>query len=174
MDMEQLKMFEPWFFEMFLTETPEDYSPELGIDMHFLNQVKENQQVIELEGVKEQIKQHDEFPNEVQVWLLEGALDYHTQEESVEDLVDAWKSGDEEELVSILRKDDDGSEEYDVFMESFLYKRNENMATKIKGYLTDKKKETYFIVVGAAHYVGEKGIIQILENQGYQVEKVLK
>jgi uncharacterized protein YbaP (TraB family) len=59
-------------------------------------------------------------------------------------------------------------------MESLLDKRNVGMTDKIKGYLTDEGKETYFIVVGAAHFVGEKGIVQLLENEGYTVDKVLK
>ncbi|MCK5393893.1 MAG: TraB/GumN family protein, partial [Candidatus Omnitrophica bacterium] len=38
---------------------------------------------------------------------------------------------------------------------------------KIDGFLKDDA--IYFIVVGAAHLVGEKGIISILEKKGYSV-----
>ena len=43
------------------------------------------------------------------------------------------------------------------------------MASKIEGYL--KTKETYFVVVGAGHLVGSKGIIQMLKEKGYSVEQ---
>ena len=39
------------------------------------------------------------------------------------------------------------------------------MASKIEGYL--KTKETYFVVVGAGHLVGDKGIIKMLKERGY-------
>jgi uncharacterized protein YbaP (TraB family) len=49
-------------------------------------------------------------------------------------------------------------------------KRNEKMASKIQEYL--KTKETYFVVVGAGHLVGSKGIIEILREKGYTVEQL--
>ena len=48
--------------------------------------------------------------------------------------------------------------------------RNKGMASKIEGYL--KTKETYFVVVGAGHLVGDKGIIKMLKERGYSVEQL--
>jgi uncharacterized protein YbaP (TraB family) len=44
------------------------------------------------------------------------------------------------------------------------------MASRIEEFL--RTKETYFIVVGAGHLVGNKGIIEILRGKGYQVEQL--
>jgi hypothetical protein len=44
------------------------------------------------------------------------------------------------------------------------------MAQKIDGYL--KTSGTYFVVVGAAHLLGDKGIIQLLKDKGYSVEQL--
>jgi hypothetical protein len=44
------------------------------------------------------------------------------------------------------------------------------MVSKIEEYL--KEKGTYFVVVGAGHLVGEKGIIETLRKKGYQVEQL--
>ncbi|WP_426253101.1 TraB/GumN family protein [Paenibacillus pabuli] len=42
---------------------------------------------------------------------------------------------------------------------------------KPDGYLTNGKGEEYFIVVGAAHYLGDQGIVKLLEDKGYAVER---
>ena len=44
------------------------------------------------------------------------------------------------------------------------------MAEKIEGYL--KGKEEVFVVVGAAHLIGEKGILKLLGDKGYHMEQV--
>lgn len=48
--------------------------------------------------------------------------------------------------------------------------RNEEMTCKIKEYL--KKKDSYFVAVGAAHLIGEGGIIEKLEQIGYKVSQI--
>jgi len=35
-----------------------------------------------------------------------------------------------------------------------------------------KTNGTYFVVVGAAHLLGDKGIIQLLKDRGYSVEQL--
>ncbi|RJQ38322.1 MAG: hypothetical protein C4550_06760 [Nitrospiraceae bacterium] len=44
------------------------------------------------------------------------------------------------------------------------------MTLKIEEFL--KTKETYFVVVGAGHLVGNKGIIELLKRKGYPVEQI--
>jgi uncharacterized protein YbaP (TraB family) len=44
------------------------------------------------------------------------------------------------------------------------------MTLKIKDYL--KTKGTYFVVVGAAHLVGEKRIINLLKEKRFTVEQM--
>ena len=44
------------------------------------------------------------------------------------------------------------------------------MVEKIEGYL--EEDETYFVIIGAGHLVGKKGIIEILEDKGYTVKQL--
>ena len=44
------------------------------------------------------------------------------------------------------------------------------MASKIEDFL--KTKETFFVIVGAGHLVGEKGIVETLKTKGYVVEQM--
>jgi uncharacterized protein YbaP (TraB family) len=44
------------------------------------------------------------------------------------------------------------------------------MVSKIEDYL--RTGETHFVVVGAGHLLGEKGIINLLRQKGYQIEQL--
>ena len=54
--------------------------------------------------------------------------------------------------------------------EKLIITRNRNMVSKIENYL--QSKATYFVVVGAGHLTGTKGIIQLLKDRGYSVEQL--
>jgi uncharacterized protein YbaP (TraB family) len=45
------------------------------------------------------------------------------------------------------------------------------MTAKIEDYL--KGKESIFVVVGAAHIIGDKGIAKQLRDKGYKVDQVV-
>jgi len=57
----------------------------------------------------------------------------------------------------------------DEIEEAILIDRNFGMAEKIDGYL--QTDQTYFVVVGLAHYLGEDSVIQYLMDKGYTVER---
>ena len=44
------------------------------------------------------------------------------------------------------------------------------MTEKIKGYL--EEEGTFFVIAGAAHMVGEDGIVALLRNEGYTVRQM--
>ena len=48
--------------------------------------------------------------------------------------------------------------------------RNQNMAQKAAQYI--KEGKNCLFMVGAAHYSGENGVDNLLENMGFVVEKV--
>ncbi len=57
-----------------------------------------------------------------------------------------------------------------LFMMDFVEKRNRDWVPKIEELI---RKQSCFIAVGALHLPGEVGVIQLLREQGYQVEPVL-
>ncbi len=54
--------------------------------------------------------------------------------------------------------------------EKLVYQRNRRMTAKIEDLL--RSKDTCFIVVGAGHLVGKKGIVELLKTKGYSVEQM--
>lgn len=53
-----------------------------------------------------------------------------------------------------------------------LTDRNKGMADKAEEYMNDGKK--VFFMAGAAHMYGDDGIVQLLKDRGYTVERVYK
>ena len=87
------------------------------------------------------------------------------------DMSFCWKRGDVACLERILFED--ALDRYPSFVsiyDSLFFKRNEEMANDIKAFLASE--QTYFVVVGAGHLVGEKGIPQLLRNAGYEVNRM--
>ena len=85
-------------------------------------------------------------------------------------LTQAWISGDAQGLESIMTRGVVEDRRMSSVYEKLVLERNRNMASKIEEFL--RNKETYFVVVGAAHLVGNHGIIEILKGKGFKVEQL--
>ena len=147
------------------------FMPELGIDAYFLKGAKSSKKnIIELETVDDQM---DIFLN-----ITDGDLllreTLHSLDEAdmlMMDMTRCWKRGDEACLEKILFED--AMTRYPSFMriyDDLFFKRNENMANAIKGFLDGKG--IYFVVIGAGHLVGDKGIPTLLRNAGFDVGRL--
>ncbi|WP_458122566.1 TraB/GumN family protein [Paenibacillus sp. Z6-24] len=165
-----LDPFKPWVAEVTvitLKSAKGGYEASAGIDLHFIQQAMERKiPIIELESYESQLNMFNNFSRELQEKNLNTALDHYDEEDNaIGHMAEMWKTGNEEALLEFTNLMA-GDAEYNQAM---LVDRNIGMANKIDGYLKNGKKEEYFIVVGAGHYMGEHGIIQLLENKGYKV-----
>ncbi|MCL2040296.1 MAG: TraB/GumN family protein [Bacteroidetes bacterium] len=157
-----------------------EYNEVDGIDKYFLNLATENNTPIyELESISLQLEavfaMFEPLENDINSYL-EGVLD-DTQNTDMdlgfEELLTAWKNGDADAIDKIMNTPSPNitNEQYKAMMNTLLYNRNINMAKKIEEYLTNDG--TYFIVVGAGHYVGKKSIIDILQQTGkYNIKRL--
>jgi uncharacterized protein YbaP (TraB family) len=147
------------------------FMPEMGIDAYFLERaLGSNKNIIELETIEEQI---DIFLNITDGDLLLRETLYSMDEAEIlmMDMMICWKRGDVACLERILFED--ALDRYPSFVsiyDTLFFRRNEDMANDIKAFL--KNKGTYFVVIGAGHLVGDKGIPQLLRNAGYQVNRM--
>ena len=84
------------------------------------------------------------------------------------DLVDAYHAQDLDRIEKItddkLNDECDSSEEE---LNVLIYDRNRNWMTKMPDLM---KQAPTFFAVGAAHLVGEQGLLNLLKNAGYKVE----
>lgn len=165
-----LDAFKPWVVESTISSlkaVKAGYEAAAGIDLYFVQKAIERKiPVIELESYELQLSMFNGFSKELQEKNLNFVLDnFDVLDDSVEQLGKMWKTGNDEALLEFTNSMA-VDEEYNKAM---LVDRNIGMAEKIDGYLKNGKNEEYFIVVGAAHYLGEHGIVKLLEDKGYTV-----
>ena len=147
------------------------FMPEMGIDAYFLRRASTtNKNVIELETIDEQL---DVFLNitDGDLLLREALFSLNEAEIQMMDMIFCWKRGDEACLESILFED--ALTSYPSFVNIYdilFFRRNEDMANDIKAFL--ESEGTYFVVIGAGHLVGEKGIPSLLGKAGYRIRRL--
>lgn len=178
----QLDGYMPYLWSMFIDEfTMEqmDYDAELGIDMFFLNSAhEENKTIHSIESMEFQMSMVTGYSHELQVMMLESSVYYyHNVDEYLEgmdELAIAWAMGDEEAIA-----DEEDDYEFESEEEKALYyEYNTSMMTKRNRAMTNfaesslSSGEEVFIVVGAAHVLGEDGIANQLSERGYNVELI--
>jgi uncharacterized protein YbaP (TraB family) len=160
--------FKPWFVAMSV-ETLElmsmGFSPMNGIDMHFLTAARGSKTVLELESAAMQLDLVDNVlgPHGDKLLLL-TLSELENSARDVGSILTCWKTGDAEALEKVLMKSLADDPELAPVYEELYFKRNVQMAEKVQGFL--KKGGTYFVVVGAGHMVGKKGIVQLLKDTG--------
>lgn len=86
----------------------------------------------------------------------------------MEDMIGAWRSGDAEGLSELFVEDMkvEAPELYD----SLLLQRNLRWIPQIDSMLQDA--DTEFVLVGAAHIVGENGLLDLLSQKGYEINQL--
>ncbi|MDC4239004.1 TraB/GumN family protein [Clostridium tertium] len=147
-----------------------------GLDLIMINGVKlrkangDNITINELEGVDYQL----ETINKTFTWeyLKKYLNDYSNSniDEEVDiakNLFNAYKTGDIEFIEESNNKMKNDNPEYYKIM---LTNRNIGMTNKIDELIKDGKNHT--VAVGAAHFIGEDGILKLLEEKGYKITRV--
>lgn len=140
--------------------------PVKGYDMEILNLgLRKNKPILGLEHFKDQI----EMTNRIYT-----AKEILTQLRSEEDgeanfstMLDAFKQEDIERLYRIATEPASLSEEGKIVL---LDNRNRAWVEKMGDLMS---RERILFAVGAGHLAGNKGVIQLLKDAGYQVKAVL-
>ncbi len=166
----------------------------LGIDINFLTNAYLNGKPIqEIEGYEKQGKMFDDFSAELQEYLLNSSIDglnevmsgaapiESTDASLVTKWLDLWHDGNVGDFLKSYNGEDEGiaviNTEEDIktklLMEEYnnalLAKRDIGMANYIADRLQENGKHTYFVVVGALHYVSDYSVLDILEEKGYRI-----
>ena len=145
----------------------------MGIDMYFLTLAKtENKRIFEVESLATQIAALETLSENV-IPLLESLVDEtNNTDADINKLFTAWKNGDVQTIEEILNAPFTADEEVnEKIKNALLYDRNIDMAKAIEEYLM--QGETYFVVLGAGHYIGNKSVIDILKKTGkYNIRRL--
>lgn len=151
------------------------FSGKQGIDQHFAKEAAASQKpVIGLETPDYQMNllywRFSTLPDEAQdKMLLSTILHAQTAARHLGALIQAWRNGDAA-AVAALNANNSPDPQSQFYFDEIFSKRNLRMAQQIQVYL--KTPYTYFVVVGAGHLVGSRGIVELLQEQGYGVDQM--
>lgn len=140
------------------------YTTDNGTENYFLEQAGDKT-IFELESFEEQVNLFDSIDGNL--FLSITLLSLSSMGEEFENLITSWKNQDMQTLEALTMEGSENDNMQDYF-EKFYYKRNLAMTERIKGYL--EQNDNYFIIIGAGHLVGTKGILSLLNQAGYQVK----
>jgi hypothetical protein len=172
--LELLNKQKPWFLAMTLVALESmklGLDPNLGIDKYFLSKAQGKKKIMELESLEYQISLLSGFSDKDQeLFLIYTLKDLHVMDQEVNPLIQAWISGDTQRMESILTRSVSEDKRLSGIFEKLIFERNREMASKIEDFL--RTKETYFVIVGAGHLVGSRGVIGLLGGKGYLIEQL--
>lgn len=176
----------PWYAALIIQNlklAESSYSADFGLDYHFLSDAEENgKSVLEVEGIKFQVDMFDSFTPELQEQFLlstligdadNGGQTEDEQGKALGEMLGYWKAGDASkfgEIITAATGDETGDSEFNRI---FWEERNKHMYETIGQYLADPGGDSYFVIVGAGHLLGDKGVLKQLEQAGYKVEQLL-
>lgn len=148
------------------------FDPELGIDKHFLMGARrDGKEIRQLEKVEDQLELFFEVSDALDDPLLLEMLDQFGElEEFTAEMIGLWQAGDAEGLDDFVQDQVGDDPELQDFYRKLLDDRNVKMAEVIDGWIAGDKD--VFVVVGAAHYGGEMGVLELLAKKGHDLEQV--
>lgn len=178
-DYEQVQRMKPFMAMLMLTSAEYSklgYDATLGLDIHFADRaVKEGKRIVQLESAASQFGMMDSLSPGLQEELLAVTLDEIESKQVsalVKEMLSAWMVSDLARLQRVLteeeRKLSPGRAR--EFHNKFLASRNAAMAQRIDSLL--KERTSMFIAVGAAHVLGEDGLVELLKKKGHRVKQL--
>lgn len=172
--LELLDKQKPWFLAMTLVSLESiklGLDPNLGIDKYFLSKAEGKKKILELESLDYQISLLSGFSEKDQeLFLIYTLKDLNVMEQEVGRLIQAWVSGDAQAMESLLTRSVSEDKRLSAILEKLIFERNRRMVAKIEDFL--RTKETYFVIVGVGHLVGNQGILKLLGGKGYLIEQL--
>lgn len=123
-----------------------------------------DKKILGLETFQEQLEvfQHFNLAEQYRA-LKQVATNFARYRSSLQKTTAAYFRGDMKSLYQ-LSKRSIGS-----MRRILLYDRNQNMARRFEAYT---QEQTLFAAVGAGHLSGEKGILRLLKQKGYQIKPI--
>lgn len=172
MPAEAIANFQPWFASIALSVSAiiqEGWDPEAGVDKHILTIASERQLKISgLETIEAQMETLYNHPLDAQANMLKDTISELKNIRSITlEMVDVWASGDEDRLVDTFLVP---MQEQPELYAKIITGRNQNWIPVLENLAS--KKQTTLVVVGTAHLVGEGGVVELLQEKGYDVKRI--
>ncbi len=197
-----IAMFKPWVIASMVDQVTATGSTDavdaaiaalLGIDNKFImDALIYGKPIYEIEGVEFQFKVFDSYSDELSEYLLVSSIEQvsdflsgksEESSDAIEEWLDYWRNGDVEAMGKVMSDETDLPEisEEDAklyedlgkeYKEKLLTTRDLGMADTIDKLLKGEGSTTYFVVVGAFHYISDYSVLDILKEKGYTITRI--
>ncbi len=158
-------------FEMlpFLLAQPPGENFTQVIDVQLYQKARAHDvEVVALETIEEQLDVFADLDEATTVRLIENALEEIEEGyPSFRELIETYATGDADAVYALVREL--GKDIPEAFHDALLNERNKRIAERALPHLDEGGA---FIAVGLAHLLGDDGIIALLREQGYSVERI--
>ena len=167
-----LSKLPPWLVAIMISQQSYDAAgmkAQYGLDLHFSKRIENDGKVGEgFETAEEQFGMLSGFDLKTQVEMIIQSIDEAKEAtKELKLLLDAWRAGDAEGLAKIM---DESMAEFPDVAKVLLHDRNARWIPKIKSYLEDSTPT--MVIVGAGHLCGAKGLLALLEKEGFKVQAI--
>lgn len=178
---ESYLLLKPIFWAELLSEVAAEktgLSFDKGVDLYFLKEAKKaKKEILQVESATGQAEALAGLSDAMQEFYLEDTLNnVGNLVRNTLDLYEIWKEADVDKLEKYVYNvdkkktlSDEQLEALNEFEKVMIIDRNKLMVEKAVEYINSGK--TVFFVVGAAHMIGESGLVNQLESKGYEVVK---
>jgi uncharacterized protein YbaP (TraB family) len=171
---EAVNKLKPWGVLLNLRnpKRPEQGSP---LDTRLLELARARRMPLsQIEGVEEQIFTFDEFPMESQIALLKHSLAHRDElAELAERTLEAYLARDLAQIwrlrEAFIARHPQTAAHQAVMTKRVIYDRSVVMAFRMQREL---RRGDAFVALGALHLYGEKGVLALLEEDGYRAVRV--
>ncbi len=168
----RISQMKPWYLSLIISNISLERigaKSYLGIDQYFTTRAyRDGKEVIELEGAAMQLEVMDSLPFSEQEFLMRSAiLDDSRMETVFDEMVNLWLKGDLTGLEGFFKNELTEYPELKAFNRRLIVERNRTLTEKILDLLGSRK--TLLVIIGAAHFTGEDGILRRLEEKGYRL-----
>ena len=172
LNIQQMNQLKPWLVTMTLATMQLEqlgYDSKLGIDKHFFDQARaDKKEILSLESIEYQVSLLEGMSSSNQeAALIETIQELDLFKKEFEEIVKAWSHGESRKLDELLLE---SFKDYPELLNQLVLQRNRNWIPRIEEFL--KNKGNVLVVVGAAHLIGNQGVIEILRQKGYGVEQL--
>jgi uncharacterized protein len=167
-----IKKLKPWFLSLMMSAIEYQHlgaEADKGVETFFEKRAKKDGKPgVGLETVAYQLGLFEKLTEQQQEQLLQQTLsEVEGLKKDFDELLVAWRKGDSVKLQEFLFRDAD---KYPELLDQFLLKRNEAWVAPLEKYL--KNGERVFVLVGAGHLGGDKGLLELLKKKGYAISQL--
>lgn len=165
---DRFQAFKPWLLALTIASAELQklgFDPAIGVDRHVFEQAQLAGKEIEgLETFEQQMGFFDGMSSTTQErFLLQSLEELAVLHTEVNQIVQAWVQGNALGLAVM----GESMKKFPEVYASLMTRRNARWLGQIDSFL--QEKETYLVVVGVLHLLGDDGLVAMLRDKGFRV-----